>query len=124
MASSSEHYAQAQSNEGFYENLGAERSTTPEWAMTVLFYSALHYAQAAFVYLNPSELPSDHGQRKKAIRTQFRNIATEYEALYDASRRARYDCIPPEKQELSAAQKRLRKIAEEIATKAPPVSYA
>lgn len=124
MASSSDHFSQAQSNEGFYETLGADSSTTPEWAMTVLFYAALHYAQAAFVHLNSASAPTDHDKRKRAIRTQFRAIAAPYEALYDASRRARYDCIRPQPQQLTAAYQQLRQIAEEIAKKAPPAQYA
>lgn len=123
MASSSDHYSQAQTNEGFYEALGADSSTTPEWAMTALFYAALHYAQAAFVYLQPASAPSDHKERRGAIRTQFRAIARDYETLYDESRKARYECMPPGRQQLRAAQALLREISSEIAKVAPPSSY-
>jgi hypothetical protein len=121
MATSRDHWEQARGNEGFYEEIGADRSSTPEWAMTALFYAALHYAQAAFVFLGVS--PSDHTERKRALRTTFRSVAPVYEALEDASRRARYECDKPQPGELQKAQKSLRDIAGEIAKTAPPSSY-
>lgn len=124
MASSLAHLTQAQTNEGFYEDLGAERSNTPEWAMTVLFYAAVHYVQAACVHLRYQPEPSDHKERKKAIRTEFRGIASDYESLEDASRRARYECVKPARQELVDAKKQLREIAGQIAATAPPASYS
>jgi hypothetical protein len=123
MASSLDHLKQAQANEGFFEALGADSSATPEWAMTALFYSALHYAQAGFVYLLQNAAPSTHGERRGAMRKQFRAAATDYESLLDASRRARYECMRPERQQLREGQEKLREIAKEIAKVAPPASY-
>lgn len=124
MTSSLDHLAQAQANEGFYEELGADSASSPDWAMTALFYSALHYAQAGFVYLLQNSAPSTHKERRGAIRTRFRSIADDYETLYNASRSARYDCIRPKRQQLQDAQKLLREIADEVAKTAPPGSYA
>jgi len=124
MASSLDHLSQAQANEGFFEELGADSSSTPDWAMTVLFYAALHYAQAGFVYLLQNAAPSTHKERRGAIRTRFRAIAIDYEKLYDASCRARYDCIRPKREQLQDAQKLLHGISREIAKTAPPGSYA
>lgn len=121
MATSREHWEQARGNEGFYENIGADRSSTPEWAMTILFYAALHYAQAGFAFLGTS--PGDHMERKKALRTRFRSVAPVYESLEDASRRARYECEKPQPSELQKAKEHLRDIAEEVAKSAPPTSY-
>jgi hypothetical protein len=123
MASSLDHFQQAQSNEGFYEALGADSSTTPEWAMTVLFYSALHYVQAALIHLQSGSAPTDHDKRRGAVRTQFRSIAGKYEALYNASIRARYECARPKPAQLASAQQELRAIATEIAKTAPPALY-
>jgi hypothetical protein len=124
MPSSLEHLTQAQANEAFFESLGADRAQSPDWAVTALFYSALHYAQAGFVYLLNNRAPMNHQDRKGAIRTRFRPIAKDYEKLYDASRRARYDCIPPTRQQLQEAQKLVAAIAAEIAKTAPPGAYA
>jgi hypothetical protein len=123
MASSTDHLVQAQGNESFYEDIGADRSSTPEWAMTILFYAALHYAQAALIHLQGTG-PGDHKERKQAIRTTFGAIAPDYESLEDASRRARYECERPKRDELQAAQQLVRGIANEIAKTAPPASYA
>jgi hypothetical protein len=122
MANSHDHLVQAQGNESFYEDIGADRSTTPDWAMTVLFYAALHYAQAAVFHLQGSN-PSNHQALKSVIRKTFGAIAAEYETLEDASRRARYECEKPKPNELQVAQQRVREIANEIAKKAPPASY-
>jgi hypothetical protein len=123
MPSSIEHLAQAQANEGFYEELGADNAAKPDWAITILFYAALHYAQAGFTYLQ-SPAPDTHKARRGAIRTRFRAIADDYEKLYNASCRARYDCIRPKREQLRDATKLLKAIADEIAKTAPPGSYA
>lgn len=124
MASSKDHYAQARSNEGFYEALGSDSSTTPEWAMTALFYAAVHYVQAACLDLRAGPIPQDHRERKAAIRNQFRSVANDYETLYHESRKARYECVKHKGHQLKAAQKLLNGIAAETAAKAPPASYA
>jgi hypothetical protein len=124
MPSSLDHLTQAQANEGFYEELGADNAAKPDWAMTVLFYAALHYAQAGFTYLLAGTAPDTHKARRGAIRTRFRAIADDYEKLYNASCRARYDCISPKREQLRDAKDLLKRIADEIAKTAPPGSYA
>jgi uncharacterized protein (UPF0332 family) len=89
--------------------------------MTVLFYAALHYAKAAFVHQGMT--PRSHTELKKTMRQRFRSIAPVYESLEDASRRARYDCECPQRDDLQRAKQHLRDISGEIAKAAPPTSY-
>ena len=121
MASSKDHWEQARGNEGFYEEIGADQSRTPDWAMTILFYAALHYATAAFVQQGMAL--ASHSELKKTMRERFQSIAPVYESLEDASRRARYYCERPKRDELQRAMKHLRHISDEIAKVVPPTSY-
>ena len=123
MASSLNHLRQAQANEAFFEEIGADSASSPDWAMTALFYAALHYAQAGFVHLLQSGAPSTHKDRRGVIRTRFRSIADDYEKLYNASRSARYDCVTPKREQLRDAKKLVKTISDEIAKTAPPGSY-
>lgn len=124
MASSIDHYTQAQGNEGFYETLGEDSSTTPEWAMTALFYAAVHYVQAACLHLGVNPIPKDHQSRKAAVRTQFKSVAGDFETLYHESRKARYECVKHQRHQLADARKLLKGIATETAKKASPAEYA
>ena len=46
MPSTNEHLAKAQGNKTFAYNLGVTTPTAIGWALTALFYSALHYVEA------------------------------------------------------------------------------
>jgi hypothetical protein len=121
MASSKDHWEQARGNESFYEEIGADRSGTPDWAITVLFYAALHYAKAAFAHQGITL--GSHAELKTTMRNRFRSVAPVYESLEDASRRARYDCVRPQRDELQRAKQHLSDISDEIAKSVPPTSY-
>ena|ERR1700742_244492 len=110
MPSIDAHVKQAQGNEQFYlDVLGGEASSTPEWAMTALFYAAVHYVQAGCVHFGAC--PKDHGMRKEAIQTHFREIRAAYSKLYQDSRDARYECIKHQSSELRNAESLLARIA-------------
>jgi len=121
VASSKDHWEQARGNEGFYEEIGADQSRTPDWAITVLFYAALHYAKAAFVHQGVT--PGNHTELKATMRQRFRSIAPVYESLEDASRRARYDCERPQRDDLQRAKQHLSDISGEIAKAVSPTAY-
>lgn len=99
MGSAKFHIARAERN---YDACLFMRAEYPEWAGVALFYSALHYIDAALADerdLNKDERnPRKHVGREPGARgrnqivlSQYPEIGTEYMSLYDMSRRSRYD---------------------------------
>lgn len=83
------HLNQADHNERFFDSF--DRTTYSDWAITVLFYAALHYvdaflAHAGFTY------PGGHPTRDGLVNsvTQLRTISSEYFRLKNRSSSARY----------------------------------
>jgi hypothetical protein len=74
----------------------ALESTHPEWAITALFYAALHYVDALFATQQTKRrLPQDyenHSARNTAVRERIRRHWRNYQALYEDSLSARYEC--------------------------------
>jgi hypothetical protein len=62
-----------------------------DWAITVLFYSALHLVDAYLLEVHGTK-PSNHTDRNRSVQTeQILNIVSEeYASLYAMSRTARY----------------------------------
>ena len=82
-----EHIRKAEYNEKFFDDI---RDNYPDWAITGLFYSALHYVDA---YLKSKQISvEDHKTRSWFINTtkQLKSIYSEYRAMYDYSVNARY----------------------------------
>lgn len=99
MGSAKFHISRAERN---YEACLYMKPEFPEWAGVALFYSALHYVDAALAneqHLNKDERnPRKHvgfergaRGRNQIVQSEYRAIATEYNSLYDMSRRSRYD---------------------------------
>lgn len=74
------------------------QDTYPEWAMTALFYAALHYVEAFFyaqqTAMNLPKHYDDHASRNKAVQRRMPKVWGSYQALYDDSFLARYKCYP------------------------------
>jgi hypothetical protein len=97
-----EHLQQARRNEGLAQRLGIPPFRTYDWAMTVLFYSILHFVDA-YLLQRQGIVPKGHiaardrrtGQRLPGrndyVKQHLPQIAPAYQFLYSASRRARYD---------------------------------
>lgn len=82
-----EHINKAKYNENFFEDI---RNSYPDWAITGLFYSALHYVDA---FLKSKQISAeDHKTRSWFINStkQLKSIYSEYRAMYDYSVNARY----------------------------------
>jgi hypothetical protein len=114
-----EHYAQAQRNEAFYRRIGSSHSAQPEWAVTALFYVAVHELEAALLALNEAS-PKNHAQRKAAMRQHFLPAAKDFEQLHQMSMAARYECKRHSQSDIAFAEARLTPIRQEIAKKAGP----
>lgn len=64
-----------------------------DWAITALFYAALHYVDA---YLLP-DAASNHVKRVRLIqqRPELDQVFEDYRKLQDLSRDTRYECLDP-----------------------------
>lgn len=83
------HLNQAAHNETFFGEVDhAERS---DWAVTVLFYAAVHYVDAHLA--KKSENPGNHYERNRCILDDptAKGVFKQYERLRQRSRAARYD---------------------------------
>ncbi len=93
MPSLNEHLAKSEHNEGLADAL-ATKTQYFDWAVTVLFYAALHYVDAV---LSASRTdPLSHEQRHTAmgVNDTLRRIFPEYRSLETMSRNARYFALP------------------------------
>jgi hypothetical protein len=90
MPNSADHILQAQHNEAFYQVI--DKNAYSDWAMTALFYAALHYIDA---FLDRVGIDAGgHDQRDKEVRDrkELRPIWPQYHYLKNRSINARYYC--------------------------------
>ena len=90
MPSRATHHAKAASNISFYKSIDATKYG--DWAVTALFYAALHLADAC---MDPTVHPNSHADRNSFFPRfhELRNVFRHYRQLQDDSRDARYN--PP-----------------------------
>ena len=88
-----QHLAKSRNNENFAAALHTATTAGREWAVTALFYAALHCLQAYFA-ARTDRIPITHGHRSSAIQRDaaISGAYDEYRELSDLSRSARYDC--------------------------------
>ena len=120
MASAKEHRAWAKRTEAFYNSLGGAQAKDAEWAMTALFYTALHEIQA-FLVSRASTLsaagiavPWGHKERREVLSQRYGKLAPLYDRFLDLDRQGRYDCIVPTEDDLKDAEKLLQRIRTQI----------
>ena len=77
----------AEKNERFVEAISTLPQRFPDWEVTVLFYSVLHYASAFLA--TQGYFPENHSDRNNLV-GNLTNIGTEYRNLYSLSLDARY----------------------------------
>lgn len=99
MASKTFHINKAERNEQFYQSHNLRVSLFAEWAVVVLFYTAMHYVDAVLaqeVGLSPQfRQPHAHTDRNAGVAksSTLRPVASMYMNLYHRSRDARYTQI-------------------------------
>ena len=96
----------------------AERDYRAAWAATALFYTALHYAQAALRQVG-NRPPRDHAERKAQLR-KYPALDTAYETLKDLSQQCRYGAVKPSQARLAMAELSLAVVKAEAAKIAAP----
>ncbi len=91
MPTLNQHLSQAESNERFAEPITALPARFPGWEVTVLFYSALHYADA---FLATQGIhPRSHDSRIASVKL-YTGAWEDYRHLYRLSLAARYNMAP------------------------------
>lgn len=103
MPVSAEHISKAERNEKFAETVS--KTAYIEWAVTMLFYSALHYVDA--ILAASAVHPETHTQRGDAIGTNptLQAVRAEYRILETLSKNARYRAMKIEPSDLDEAQR-------------------
>ena len=93
MPAKDDHLNQAHHNFQFYQSVNS--SQYPDWAITALFYTALHYIDAYLATLPLAVHPSNHGMRDNCMSRlpALRAIYNEYSFLKSHCHTARY--YPP-----------------------------
>jgi hypothetical protein len=83
--------SRARLNYQLYNKL-ADEGVHLDWAVTLLFYTALHLVQAFLIELaaDPSQVPRDHADRRYYVSTRLNPIFHDYRLLEDLSREMRY----------------------------------
>jgi hypothetical protein len=97
MTSPEQHEQQAADNVGLHELLVAQDRYL-DWALTALFYAALHYVDA---FLLPED-PRTHSRRNRLVRgrAELAPMWPSYRMLMDRSRDTRYECFDPTPEQL------------------------
>ena len=88
MPARDEHLAKADHGATVAASLMAEPASV-EWAITVLFYRAVHVVEAWFALSGIHH--QSHQARTRAVDRQLPEIAADYGDLLEASRTARYE---------------------------------
>jgi hypothetical protein len=85
-----DHVGKADENKKFGLGMNATHPTSAGWALTALFYSALHYTEAYFFYTSVKR--DNHVDRNNAIKfdPKLKAIYSHYKHLFDYSLNARY----------------------------------
>jgi hypothetical protein len=93
MPTREEHLRKARHNEQFYATVDA--AAYSDWAITVIFYAALHYVDAFLARIGGGINPGAHDVREGWVQreAQLRPIAFQYMRLKNRSRNARYAAV-------------------------------
>ena len=75
---------------GVYEYLELKNPQYLDWEITLIFYSAGKFLDAALLK-NGKKRPSNHVQRNRLVKTEFPAISNEYNMLYRLSIESRYE---------------------------------
>lgn len=122
MATANEHEEQAASNEEFYREIGGSDAQRPDWAITVLFYTAVQEVEALIARKKWTVTtktgavvrPTNHQQREKAMKQHCPGLVAEFSALQDWSEGARYQCQSFTAANVKLAEATLRSLQSKI----------
>ena len=66
-----------------------------QWAVTCIFYTALHYVNAYLYHLSQHQMPATHGAREHRVSQDMGQVYRSYRWLKSTSERARYSLVWP-----------------------------
>lgn len=94
MASSNDHLTQADHNRDFINIIWPKNLQYPDWAVTVIFYTAIHLIEAYFDH-HLGKSSHDYQDREDTIiqTSELKPIYPEYHELKRLSMDSRYRCI-------------------------------
>lgn len=109
------HFAKAQNNLQFANEISALAVVHNDWRVTADFYAAVHILQGYFT-AKTTEYPQNHAERDDLIlRTPLlRAIYKPYRSLKDASVSSRYLCFPVNNFDVDSAQRDFETIHKHI----------
>lgn len=84
------HISKALHNEGFWQHLNVEESKYLDWAVTGIFYSAMHYIDAAFAKEGKHLKSHEVADSEVAKHKDLVNIYSEYRNLKQSRWKASY----------------------------------
>lgn len=121
MPSRDEHIKQAKHNEEFIGIFDSKSSPYLDWALTGIFYSAIHYIEA--VLATRGKHPLSHAHRNTWIEQYIKNIDIydDHRDLMEDSRAARYKCINPSENEIDESKLKLENIKNNLKTFIPHI---
>lgn len=107
MSSTDEHIKQAKHNEEFAGSFDKKKSPYLDWALTGIFYSAVHYIEALLAV--KGKHPKHHGQRTTYLELYINNdkVFDAYDDLKTDSEAARYRCKKIGEKELDESKIKL-----------------
>ena len=122
MASAKRHREKAAENEVLYQELKAGSPARPDWALTVLFYAAVHEI-IAFLRVNQTTVdsygafPKRHSEVISLLsdHAPWSPLADQYKTFLIWSSRARYDLWEPGETDLKIAELQLQMVRDFIA---------
>ncbi len=111
-----QHLSKANDNEGFASSLDLLKSINVDWALTALFYAALHYVEAYFATRSIHSV--DHRARDSAIQRDpnLRKIFNDYSELKNYSINARYYMYPIKSGDVALLLSRLQAIKSHLSS--------
>ena len=121
MPSALEHHTWGEQNERFSVELMSSQPTLWQpWAITALFYAAVHEVQSLLV--EHGAQPRSHDDRRRELLNRWPNLAVLYDSVYNRSKDARYNCVIHQQPQLALAQMALNMVRAEVANSRPPGS--
>lgn len=119
MPSLDEHLRQAEHNERFVDIFDLKSSPYLDWALTGIFYSAIHYVEAALA--TRAKHPLSHSERNTLIHLYIKNndVYDDHRDLMEDSRDVRYKCITISEVAINESKLKLRNIKTNLKTFIP-----
>jgi hypothetical protein len=94
------------------ENMRDFERIPNDWIIILYFYSAVHLVEK--ILSDQGVHSTTHVDRFKNVKTHLRPVLPQYQALYNESIEARYNCTPMTSGKVVNAKKNLEEITEKL----------